>query len=136
MHRKSLSTIKNPKDLDRFAKKIKSSQYFRKISLFILVKMLSKGELLTLSEGEIIIQENESHEPELIILLEGSLIVTSGDYFIMRLNQPGEVFGEMTIIYPNQKLTANLISEETSKVVIFPYHLFKVEENENNLSKP
>jgi len=134
MQRKSLPTFINPKDLERFAKKIKSSRYFRKISIFILVEMLSKGEFLNLSKGEYLIQENESNNPELIILLEGSLIVTSGDHFIMRLNQPGEVFGEMTIIYPNQKLTANLISEENSKVVIFPYHLFKVEENETSLS--
>jgi len=134
MQRTSLSSLNDRKDLERFAKKIKSGRYFRKISLFILVEMLSKGEFLTLSEKEFLTQENESNNSELIILLEGSLLITSEDHFIMRLSQPGDVFGEMSIIFPNPKTLVNVISEETSKVVILPNKLFKVSENETKIS--
>ncbi len=134
MQRKSLSSLKDRKHIERFAKKIKSGRYFRKISLFILVEMLSKGELLTLHEEELLFNEENNNNLELIILLEGSLLVTSGDNFIMRLNQPGDVFGELSIIYSKPKPLAKVISEGNSKVVIFPYRYFKVAKNETKVS--
>ena len=134
MQRKTLSSPNENPDLDKFAGIIKSSRYFRKISLALLKEMLRQGEFVTLKAEEILLQENHSKPPELIVLLEGSLAVTSMDHFIMRLNHPGDVVGEMSVISANPNPYADVIAEEDSQVVIFPNHLFKVAEDDTNVS--
>jgi len=134
MQRKTLSSPKDNLDLDKFAGIIKSSRYFRKISLALLKEMLRQGEFVTLKAEEFLLQENHSKPPELIVLLEGSLAVTSMDHFIMRLNHPGDVVGEMSVISANPNPYADVIAEEDSQVVIFPNHLFKVAEDDTNVS--
>ena len=44
------------------------------------------------------IRKEHSNSPELIVLLEGSLAVTSEAQFIMRLNNPGDLVGELSVI--------------------------------------
>ena len=134
MKRKSLSPTKDNRVIDKFAKKIKTGRYFRKISLSLIKEMLIQGEYVNLNAEEFLIQESNSKPPELIVLLEGSLAVTSKDHFIMRLNQPGDVVGEMSVIYSNSKPFADVISEESSQVIIFPNHLFKVAEDDTKVS--
>ena len=134
MQRKTLSSPKENPDLDKFAGIIKSCRYFRKISLALLKEMLRQGEFVTLKAEEFLLQENHSKPPELIVLLEGSLAVTSMDHFIMRLNHPGDVVGEMSVISANPNPYADVIAEEDSQVVIFPNHLFKVAEDDTNVS--
>ena len=134
MQRKSLSSPKENPDLDKFAKIIKSCRYFRKISLALLKEMLRQGEFVTLKAEEYLIMENHSKPPELIVLLEGSLAVTSKDHFIMRLNHAGDVVGEMSVISANPNPYADVIAEEISQVVIFPNHLFKVAEDDTKVS--
>ena len=134
MQRKTLSSPNENPDLDKFAGIIKSSRYFRKISLALLKEMLWQGEFVTLKAEEFLLQENHSKPPELIVLLEGSLAVTSMDHFIMRLNHPGDVVGEMSVISANPNPYADVIAEEDSQVVIFPNHLFKVAEDDTNVS--
>ena len=134
MQRKTLSSPNENPDLDKFAGIIKSSRYFRKISLALLKEMLRQGEFVTLKAEEFLLQENHSKPPELIVLLEGSLAVTSKDHFIMRLNHPGDVVGEMSVISANPNPYADVIAEEDSQVVIFPNHLFKVAEDDTNVS--
>jgi len=134
MQRQSPSSLKNSLNIELFAKKIQSGKYFRKINLFLIKEMLTQGKFVSLNKEEFLIQEKESNISGLIVLLEGSLIVTSKDDFIMRLNQPGDVLGEMSIIYPYPKLFADVISEERSKVVIFPNHIFNVSENDTKVS--
>jgi diguanylate cyclase (GGDEF)-like protein len=134
MQRKTLSSPKENMDLDKFAGIIKSCRYFRKISLALLKEMLRQGEFVTLKAEEFLLQENHSKPPELIVLLEGSLAVTSMDHLIMRLNHPGDVVGEMSVISANPNPYADVIAEEDSQVVIFPNHLFKVAEDDTNVS--
>ena len=134
MQRKSLSSPKENPDLDKFAEIIKSCRYFKKISLSLLKEMLRQGEFVTLKAEEYLMHENHSKPPELIVLLEGSLAVTSKNHFIMRLNHPGEVVGEMSVISDNPNPYADVIAEEDSQVVIFPNHLFTVAEDDTKVS--
>jgi len=134
MQRKSLSSPKENPDLDKFAEIIKSCRYFNKISMSLLKEMLRQGEFVTLKAEEYLMHENHSKPPELIVLLEGSLAVTSKNHFIMRLNHPGEVVGEMSVISDNPNPYADVIAEEDSQVVIFPNHLFTVAEDDTKVS--
>ena len=134
MQRKPLSSPKGNPDLDKFAKIIKSCRYFHKISLALLKEMLRQGEFVTLKAEEFLIRENHAKPPELIVLLEGSLAVTSKEHFIMRLNHPGDIVGEMSVIAADPNPYADVIAEEDSQVVIFPNHLFKVAEDDTKVS--
>ena len=134
MQRKSLSSTREKPDLNRLAEIIKSGRYFRKISLSLLKEMLREGEYVTLNAEEYLLRENHNKPPELIVLLEGSLVVTAQDNFIMRLNNSGDVVGEMSIISSNPKPFTDVIAEDDSQVVIFPNHLFKVAEDDTKVS--
>ncbi len=118
MQRKSLSSLKDHSVLDSCAETIKSGRYFQKISLTLIKEMLRQGEIVTLDAEEYILQEEHPKPPELIVLLEGSLAVTSQENFIMRLNSPGDVVGEISVIFGNSSSYADVITEEKSKVVI------------------
>ena len=133
MQRKSLSSLEDHSVLDRCAKTIKSGRYFRKIGLTLLKEMLRQGEFVTLDAEEYILQEEHPKPPELIVLLEGSLAISSQEHFIMRLNHPGDVVGEISVISGNSSSYADVITEEKSKVVIFPNDLFKVANNDTKV---
>jgi len=134
MQRKSLSSPKNEKELNLVTEIIKSGRYFNEISLSYLKEMLRQGEIVSLNADEYLIREDHPKPPELIVLLEGSLAVTSQSLFIMRLDLPGDVVGEMSIINDDPNPFADVIAEENSKVVIFPNHLFKVKGNDTKVS--
>ena len=134
MQRKLPFLSNENRDLDKFARIIKSSHYFRNISLDNLKEILCQGEFVSLRDGEYLMQDKQVKPPELIILLEGSLVVTSKNHFIMRLNHPGDIFGEMSIISDNPNSYADVISEEDSLAVIFPKHLFKVSGEDTKVS--
>ncbi|MBC8259849.1 MAG: diguanylate cyclase [SAR324 cluster bacterium] len=134
MLRKYLSSLKDEKELNLITETIKSGRYFRKINLTLLKEMLRHGELVALNAEEYLIREEHSKPPELIVLLEGSLAVTSVGHFIMRLNLPGDVVGEMSVINDDPIPFANVIAEENTRVVVFPNHLFKVSDNDTQVS--
>ena len=134
MQRKPLSFPKSSPELDHYADIIRSGRYFRKISKSHLKEMLRQSELITLNTDEFLIRKEHSNSPELIVLLEGSLVVTSEGQFIMRLNNPGDLVGELSVIAGESNHFADVISEEQSKVVIFPYHLFKVADDDTEVS--
>ncbi len=133
MQKKSLSSLKNEKELNLVTGIINSSRYFRKLSQSFLKEMLSHCELVSLNAEEHLIREAHPKEPELIVLVEGSLAITSQSDFIMRLDLPGDVFGEMSIINNDPNPFADVITEENTKVIIFPNHLFKVKDNDTKV---
>jgi len=134
MQRKPLSFPKSSPELDHYADIIRSGRYFRKISKSHLKEILRQSELITLNADEFLIRKEHSKSPELIILLEGSLAVTSEGQFIMRLNNPGDLVDELSVIAGESNHFADVISEEQSKVVIFPYHLFNVSDDDTEVS--
>mgnify|MGYP003298732588 FL=1 len=134
MQRKPLSFPKSSTELDHYAEIISSGRYFRKISKSHLKEMLRQSDLITLNADEYLIRKDQNNPPELIVLLEGSLAVTSEAQFIMRLNNPGDLVGELSVLTGESNHFADVISEEQSKVVIFPYQLFKAADDDTEVS--
>ena len=134
MQRKPLSFPKSSTELDYYADIISSGRYFRKISKSHLKEMLRQSDLITLNVDEYLVHKDQNKPPELIVLLEGSLAVTSDAQFIMRLNNPGDLVGELSAITGESNQFADIISEEQSKVVIFPYELFKAADDDTEVS--
>ena len=134
MQRKLLSFPKNSSEIDHYAKIIGGGRYFRKISNSHIKEILRYSELITLNPDEYLIHKDQSNSPELIVLLEGSLAVRSKRKFVMRLNNPGDLVGELSVITGESNHFADIISEKLSKVVIFPYHNFKANDNDTEVS--
>ena len=134
MQRKLLSFPKNSSEIDHYAKIIGGARYFRKISNSHIKEILRYSELITLNADEYLIHKDQSTSPELIVLLEGSLAVRSKRQFVMRLNNPGDLVGELSVITGESNHFADIISEKLSKVVIFPYHKFKANDNDTEVS--
>ena len=134
MQRKLLSFPKNSSEIDHYAKIIGGGRYFRKISNSHIKEILRYSELITLNADEYLIHKDQSNSPELIVLLEGSLAVSSKRQFVMRLNNPGDLVGELSVITGESNHFADIISEKLSKVVIFPYHKFKANDDDTEVS--
>ena len=134
MQRKLLTFPKNSSEIDHYAKIIGGSRYFRKISNSHIKEILRYSELITLNPDEYLIHNDQSNSPELIVLVEGSLAVRSKRQFVMRLENPGDLVGELSVITGESDHFAEIISEKLSKVVIFPYHNFKANDNDTEVS--
>ena len=134
MQRKLLSFPKNSSEIDHYAKIIGGSRYFRKISNSHIKEILRYSELITLNPDEYLIHKDQRNSPELIVLVEGSLAVRSKRQFVMRLENPGDLVGELSVITGESDHFAEIISEKLSKVVIFPYHNFKANDNDTEVS--
>ncbi len=134
MQRKRLSFPKNSSEINNYAKIIGGGRYFRKVSNSHIKEILRHSELITLNADEYLIHKDQSNSPELIVLLEGSLAVRSKRQFVMRLNNPGDLVGELSVITGESNHFADIISEKLSKVVIFPYHKFKADNDDTKVS--
>ena len=125
MDRIRLSQQKDHPDLHLFCESIKSRRYFRKIDQQLFLDMLRQGELIHLKQEDRLIREGDTSPAEMYILVEGSLIVMSQQEFILRLEQPGDVVGELSIISPDPR-AADVIAEVDSSVIVFPNQMFQV----------
>ena len=134
MQRKLLTFPKNSSEIDHYAKIIGGSRYFRKISNSHIKEILRYSELITLNPDEYLIHKDQRNSPELIVLVEGSLAVRSKRQFVMRLENPGDLVGELSVITGESDHFAEIISEKLSKVVIFPYQNFKANDNDTEVS--
>jgi len=134
MQREPLSFPKSSTELDYYADIISSGRYFRKIKKAHLKEILRQSYLIKLNPDEYLIRKDQNNPPELTVLLEGSLAVTSEEKFIKRLNSPGDLVGEMSVIAGESNNLTDVISEEQSKVVIFPYQLFNAADDATDVS--
>jgi diguanylate cyclase (GGDEF)-like protein len=133
MNRTPLSRREDHAQLHKFAEAIKTRRYFRKIHPNLLLEMLRQGALVQLKQDDHLIREGDTTPPEMYILLEGALVVMSQGEFILRLESPGDVVGELSIISPEPR-AADVIAEVDSKVIVFPYEMFQVTDDATHVS--
>ncbi len=111
--------------LTEFATSIHSGRYFDKLDLNLLKNMLRQGELVTLNKDEYLLREGDTSLAEMYILIRGSLAVMSQGKFILRLDLPGDVVGEMGVIHPAPR-SADVIAESESQLIAFSGGMFTV----------
>tara|TARA_B100000945_G_scaffold318578_1_gene323743 strand:+ start:260 stop:1672 length:1413 start_codon:yes stop_codon:yes gene_type:complete len=134
MQRKPLSFAKTSSEIDNFAEIIKSGKYFLNVSKSHIKEILHHSELVILNKDENLISKDQTNPPELIILLEGSLALKSKGKLIKRLNNSGDLVGELSVISGEYTPFDDIISEEQSKFVILPYHKFKATDGDTKVS--
>ena len=95
--------------------------------------MLKKGSLVTLEKDQYLIREGDDSALELYILVEGSLVILADRKFILRLDLPGDVVGELAVIQSAQR-SADVITETDCRLIALPAENFLVDENADHAS--
>ena len=133
MERIPLSTRTDHHELEAITGQIATGRYFRQLDQKVLEQMLRRGELLRYDPEEVIFQEGKEQASRMGVLLEGSLAVTSQESFLMRLDQSGDVIGEMSVLRPGPH-SASVVAEVESRLVMFPNELFAAPEHSAQVS--
>lgn len=120
-------------DIIEIAKEIHSGRYFHQLDLNLIIKMLRQGELITLERDDLLIKEGDDSPAELFILIEGALAVESQGKFILRLEYPGDVVGEMGVIHPARR-SADVVAESQCRLVAFSQKMFEVPKDAESAS--
>lgn len=134
MKRIPLSKQEDHPELEQIANLIKSRRYFNKIPRPLIIEMLRHGEMISLNGEEYISREGEPMIPEMYLLLEGSVAVSSRGEFIMRLDQAGDVMGELSVVSPGSRALTDVLTETTTRLIVFPVSLFHTEDSVTHVS--
>ena len=90
-------------------------KYFHSMTPDILRLVLKNGDLLDVAAGVTLVKEG-ADDDDMYFLLDGSVAVKSGEKVILRLNTPGDVFGELAVI-SDQARSADVVTETKSRLV-------------------
>lgn len=105
----------------------------RLLSPEILDNVLRQGSEITLKKDSYLIREGDNAPPEMYILVEGSLVVVASNKFILRLDQPGDVVGEIAVIQSAAR-SADVVAEVDCRLIAFPAKLFEVDPHSTQAS--
>lgn len=126
MNKESLCAQAEHPEFASIMQLVQSGRYFRRLAPEILRSVLKQGSLVTLEKDSYLIREGIEAPPEMYILVEGSLAIVSNDKFILRLNQAGDVVGEMAVIQSAPR-SADVVTESTCRLIVFSPELFAVD---------
>lgn len=102
--------------MDRAVATLQTIRHFSEIDTSLLGKLLRLGTFVALERGELLIREGDTSAFELYVLIEGALVVESESDFILRVNQPGDIVGEIALLQGSPR-TADVIAEVDALVV-------------------
>ncbi len=109
---------------DAVLQKLHQGRFLRQMKPEVLRQVLAQGQLVELSAGDWLMREGD-HSNEVYMLIEGSLAVTARDKFILRLQAPGEIVGEMAAIGAAPR-SADVQAESACRLVAFEKRAFEV----------
>ncbi len=128
-----LHTAKDHSALEALVKIICSGRYFQRLAPDILRSILRQGSLIKAAKDTLLIREGDTAPPQIYILVKGSVAIISNDKFVLRLNQPGDLIGEMAVIQGTPR-SADVVAESECDLVTFPAELLKIEKNSPHAS--
>lgn len=126
MKSEPLVTQENHPQLAELTRFIGSTRYFKQLAKEVLANILQLGTLLTLDKDQYVIREGDESPAEMYILVEGSLAVVSNNKFILRLDMPGDVIGEIALIQSVPR-SADVITETECRLIVFPVEVFEID---------
>ncbi|MFQ5560466.1 MAG: cyclic nucleotide-binding domain-containing protein, partial [Nitrospinota bacterium] len=134
MRRTPLSKREEHPRLDEFAQIVHKGRYFgKKINIELLKEVLRQGELVTVDPEEHLIRKGDASPSEMYIIIEGSLVVIAENKLILRLDMPGDVAGEMSVISTAPR-SADVIAETACKLIAFSGNIFRVTPGSSQVS--
>ena len=126
MKQQPLCTREVHHELAALTRTIGAGRYFRRLAPEILGNILKQGTLVSVPKDPQLIYEGDESPPEIYILVEGSLAIVSNGKFILRLDQPGDVVGEMAVIQSAPR-SADVLAETPCRLIVFPAELFRID---------
>lgn len=118
MRRCEIRALQDSLLAERLAARLCQLDCLSDVPVPLVTKLVGLGELVDLEPGEVLIREGEWSAPEIYLLIEGVLAVQTGGAVIARLDQPGDVVGEVAVLM-SSKRTADVIAESQVQVIAF-----------------
>ncbi len=110
-----------------FIATLRQGRYLQSMPPAALQTVLRQGELIELQAQEALIRQHDASAPEMYLLIEGSLAVITDGRFILRLDRPGDVAGELSVISSTPR-SASVIAETPCRLIAFAQQVFAVDE--------
>ncbi|MBF0286719.1 MAG: diguanylate cyclase [SAR324 cluster bacterium] len=127
MKRIPLFTDKPNPQLDNYVTVLSEGRYFKKFSHKLLKNIIRRGTLVKLKAEEHLIYQGDDSPPEMYVLLKGSLAVLANSKFILRLELPGDIAGELSVLNPSPR-SAEVVAETDTEIIAFTQDVFAVDE--------
>lgn len=112
--------------LDELVESIGSGRYFQRIPRPLLRNILRQGTLINVEKDHCLISQGDASPSRMYILVEGSVAIVVNGHFILRLDQPGDVVGEMAVIQSTLR-SADVLTETPCRLISFPSELFEID---------
>ena len=96
---------------------IGATPYFQSLKKSLLVEIFTSALTLEAEKGETIINQGDDNDYMVYILLEGGVDLFRDDNFILKMNQVGQIFGEMAAISSDPR-SADVRSNRATKAVV------------------
>lgn len=107
----------NPEEIQKAVQLTQDTTYFKTVERSLLELLYQSSEVLKLDIGEYLLKEDSECDRKVYFLLEGEFKVYAAGKFILKLDQPGLTIGEMAIISPDVKRSADVKATKPSAVV-------------------
>ena len=121
-----LTAAPEPDRLDTLTRIIGNGRYFQRLPPQLLRNILGQGTLIDCAKDEVLIREGDTLPKQMFILVEGSVAVLVNGHFILRLDQAGDVVGEMGVIQSTPR-SADVVTETPCRLVAFAAELFEID---------
>ncbi len=133
MNQQPLCTRTEQPEFDNLIQVVSSGRYLRLLAPDVLDNVLRQGSVITLPKDSYLIREGDDAPHAMYILVEGSLVVVANKKFILRLDQPGDVVGEISVVQSTPR-SADVVAEVVCRLIAFPAELFEVDPHSKEAS--
>lgn len=103
-------------DLQRAVATLRALRFFGDFAYDLLTRLVQRSTQVDLDAGELLIREGDLAVTEMYVLLDGVLVVSSQSRFILRLDRPGDVAGELAVLQAPPR-TADVTAETAARVL-------------------
>jgi len=116
MHRTEFSKGGDPALVRRIAAILHGLPHFEAAEPALLEVLVWGAALVALAPGDVLIREGDVSATEFYVLIDGTLAVRSGARQINRLEQPGDVVGELAVLQAPPR-TADVVAESAARLL-------------------
>ena len=107
----------NLSQIDELVEVIGGTPYFRSVETDLFREILQEAFVFELGSGEHLIRENNKGDRMFYIVIDGDFDVVASKKFILKLDRPGQMIGEMAVLRPNAPRSADVVAVKPSKVI-------------------
>lgn len=124
MKRREIRQLSDPALVERLSTRLCERGSLAGIATAVVADVVRASAMLDLQPGEFLVREGEPATPEVYLLVEGALSVTSKGAQIARLEQTGAVIGEVAVVLSARR-TADVAAESAVSALAVPVELLR-----------